>query len=229
MPKNRNPVKSQFITFPKSNLTKKEFATLFMPKKPTYIKCVEEKHKDGTPHLHMIIQYTAKFSCGHIVKYVKEKLPDDFKRIDVATVRSIKHSEVYLSKEDKEPYIYGEMTEGRNPRNAVVKSYLKEVGFSGTPAQYVKHMTLSNKHKDLLKDLNELVIANAMNEWKLLSYSDIQLFDYCMRHDDMPHIEPHIDYLLRIFRNVGKYESAKVANKFCLKSLEENLKIQNDK
>jgi len=74
-----------------------------------------------------------------------------------------------------------------------------------------------------------LLIANAMNEWKLLSYSDIQLFDYCMRHDDMPHIEPHIDYLLRIFRNVGKYESAKVANKFCLKSLEENLKIQNDK
>lgn len=147
---NRNPVKSMFITFPKSNLSRKDFSSIFMPKKPTYMKCVEEHHKDGTPHLHLIIQFSDKFSKGHIVKFLKEKLPDDYKRIDVQTLRSIKHSEVYLNKEDTTPYILGEMLDQRRPPSAS-QNFLKSIG------EYRSLSEVLEEHGNQLKRRQELI------------------------------------------------------------------------
>ena len=100
---NRNPVKQIFITFPKSNIDKSTFRDMLLRFEPSYYKVCEEKHKDGTPHLHAVLVFKNKYSKAFILKYFKEKLPEDFKRIDIQPVRSIKNSLQYLSKEDPEP------------------------------------------------------------------------------------------------------------------------------
>lgn len=100
---NRNPVKQLFITFPKSNIDKHTFRDALLRFEPEYYKVVEEKHKDGTPHLHAVIKFKNKYSKSFIIKYFKEKYPNDYKRIDVQIVRSIQKSLEYLSKEDTSP------------------------------------------------------------------------------------------------------------------------------
>jgi len=110
---NRNPVKQVFITFPKSTVDKITFRDIFLKFTPVYYKVVEEKHKDGTPHLHAVIKFKDKFSCSHILKHCKAHFPDDWKRIDIKPVRSIRHALDYLSKEDTSPCTSGEYKETR--------------------------------------------------------------------------------------------------------------------
>lgn len=124
---NRNPMKQFFFTFPKSNIDKVQFRDLLLRFDPSYYKVVEEKHKDGTPHLHAVIKFKNKFSKSFVLKYFKEKLPDDYKRIDVAPVRSIKNALNYLSKEDPNPLESGAFVDGRgHTKTKLIKSHITE-------------------------------------------------------------------------------------------------------
>lgn len=116
MTSNRNPVKQFFITYPQSGtVTKYEFRDALLRFEPDYYTISEERHKDGNPHLHAVIRTKNKFSKAFIIKYLKEKYPDSYKRIDIQPVRSIKHSLQYLSKEDKSPLTSGEYKDNRDP------------------------------------------------------------------------------------------------------------------
>lgn len=107
--KNRNPVKSMFLTFPKSTWTKAELLSFFTSTfKIEYIKIVEESHEDKTKHLHANIKFLAAYSCAHILKKLKVSLPDDWKRFDVHPTRSFSHTQAYLDKEDSNPLIFGQ-------------------------------------------------------------------------------------------------------------------------
>ncbi|AXH75189.1 MAG: Rep catalytic domain protein [Circoviridae sp.] len=110
---NRNPVKQVFITFPKSHVDKNEFRDSFLIFKPSFYKVVEEKHKDGTPHLHAIVKFTNPYSCPHLLKHYKSYYPEHWKRIDIKPVRSITHALEYLSKEDTCPLTTGEYKDAR--------------------------------------------------------------------------------------------------------------------
>lgn len=128
---NRNPVKQLFITFPHSNVDKCTFRDDLLVFDPEYYKVCEEKHKDGSPHLHAVIKFKNKYSKSHVLKKFKEKYPEDYKRIDVKPVRSIKNSIAYLSKEDdnplesKTPY-----TESRNPQHNFLNQFARELGYN---------------------------------------------------------------------------------------------------
>lgn len=110
---NRNPIKQMFITFPKSNVDKITFRDSLLKFKPEYYKVVEEKHKDGTPHLHAIVKWKNKYSKAHILKKFKEMYPEDYKRIDVEAIRSIKNALEYLNKEDPTPLTSGPYVDSR--------------------------------------------------------------------------------------------------------------------
>lgn len=127
---NRNPVKQLFITFPKSNVDKQTFRDALLRFEPSYYKVCEEKHKDGTPHLHAVVKFKNKYSKAYVLKHFKELYPDDYKRIDVKPVRSIKNSIAYLSKEDPEPLESGEFVDGRNPQDNLLLGYCRFFGFS---------------------------------------------------------------------------------------------------
>lgn len=104
----RHPVQKMFITFPKSTCDKNTFRDILLQFDPDYYKVCEEKHKDGTPHLHAVIRFKGKYSVQHVLKIFAKSFPDDWKRIDVKPVRSLKHAVAYLSKEDKAPLESGE-------------------------------------------------------------------------------------------------------------------------
>nr|WCC58597.1 Replication-associated protein [Squash leaf curl Philippines virus] len=70
MPKPRRfriSAKNYFVTYPKCSLTKEEalsqLRTLETPTSKKFIKICRELHEDGSPHLHVLIQFEGKFVC----------------------------------------------------------------------------------------------------------------------------------------------------------------------
>nr|AFV46153.1 replication associated protein [Tomato leaf curl virus]ASW21278.1 replication associated protein [Tomato leaf curl virus] len=59
--------KNYFLTYPKCSLTKEEalsqFLNLQTPTSKKFIRICRELHEDGTPHLHVLIQFEGKFQC----------------------------------------------------------------------------------------------------------------------------------------------------------------------
>nr|QKW90624.1 replication-associated protein [Squash leaf curl China virus] len=59
--------KNYFLTYPKCSLTKEEtlsqLKTLETPTSKKFIKICKELHEDGSPHLHVLIQFEGKFQC----------------------------------------------------------------------------------------------------------------------------------------------------------------------
>lgn len=162
MSKNRNPVKQLFITYPKSVCDKHTFRDHLLKFEPDYYKIVEEHHKDGTPHLHAVIRFKNKYSKAYILKYFKEVYPDDYKRIDVAPVRSIKNALKYLSKEDTQPLTSGEYTENRNPAQNQRNSVARECGYNTIEAMLASHQ----KEQEYFARLRPQVFESYMDHLK---------------------------------------------------------------
>ncbi|ACM45549.1 replicase [Bhendi yellow vein Bhubhaneswar virus] len=59
--------KNYFLTYPKCSLTKEEalsqFLNLQTPTNKKFIRICRELHEDGTPHLHVLIQFEGKYKC----------------------------------------------------------------------------------------------------------------------------------------------------------------------
>lgn len=103
--KHRNGLSKVFVTFPKSNETKYQFTDKFKDEfRVSEFITAEEKHQDGTPHLHSVIVFEQKYTKAQILNYFKEKYPNDYKRIDIQAVKSYKDAIKYVKKEDNNPY-----------------------------------------------------------------------------------------------------------------------------
>lgn len=167
--KNRNPVKQMFITFPHSNVDKYAFRDVLLKLDPEYYKICEEHHKDGSPHLYAVVKYKNKFSKSHILKFFEKEFPNDYKRIDIETVRSIKNALAYLSKEDNEPLESGQYqeTRGTNRERNVEKlenDFARALG-------YCNKQDL-DEHEEERKDLINLAMA------KLQEIAEFEGYDH---------------------------------------------------
>ena len=167
---NRNPMKQFFITFPKSTIDKNQLRDELLKFDPEYYKVCEEKHKDGSPHLHAVIKFKNKFSKAHILKKFKEKYPDDYKRIDVEPVRSIKQAINYLSKEDPHPLESGTYQETRNPQQNWREKFAKDLGFQSVD-------DLVNQRKEEIHRIQEFRDKILQKELDYIDY-DIPEMDY---------------------------------------------------
>lgn len=166
---NRNPVKQFFITFPKSNVDKVTFRDTILRFGPDYYKVVEEKHKDGTPHLHCVLRTKNSYTKKFILTYLKEKFPDDYKRIDVEPVRSIKHALNYLSKEDTSPLVSGEYEERRNPKKSWQTTFARELGYKSVEDLIDTYKKDSEELQLLRKEIMELKV------WYFQNYNDVSI------------------------------------------------------
>ncbi len=98
---NRNKIYNFAITFPQSGeVTRQRFLESFPPS-VAWI-CAMELHEDGNPHLHLGIVLKNKINKLAMLKWIKVKWPNDYKRIDVQATRSIWNWGDYLRKEDAE-------------------------------------------------------------------------------------------------------------------------------
>lgn len=101
---NRHPVKKWSITFPQcGDLDRKEFAESFPPSEAC--ACAREEHKEGGWHLHLGLELKKAISFANMLKWIKSKYPDDWKRIDLQATKSMISWEEYLSKEDPDVYL----------------------------------------------------------------------------------------------------------------------------
>lgn len=99
-PKDRNPRNKWFITYPQSGeLSKEEFAAIFEENFPCKkYMLAQEKHKDGEPHLHMLVELEGKSNKTALLDWAKKNFAGEEKRIDFEGVRSWQASVDYLTK-----------------------------------------------------------------------------------------------------------------------------------
>lgn len=102
---NRNGIKQWFMTYPQSTgVTKSDFldcCKTFVDIK--YYKVVQETHEDGSPHLHALYILNVPVTKSNLLRFIREKFPSSYMRIDVKPVRSLRASHAYLDKEDSSP------------------------------------------------------------------------------------------------------------------------------
>jgi len=95
------------VTFPKHNTNKETFADQFPPSK--YSLVCEELHEDGTPHLHAALRLTKGLTHAGLIKWLKAKFPDDWKRIKIEGIKNWEHWHNYCQKEDPDTIIKGSL------------------------------------------------------------------------------------------------------------------------
>lgn len=105
MPRNRNPVKQWFFTFPQSGaVTKDEFFSVLSSISNVQKHAVcSETHEDGSPHLHALMCYDPPVTFTEIQMAMNKAYPDASKRLDYKPVRSWKNALKYVHKEDPNP------------------------------------------------------------------------------------------------------------------------------
>lgn len=120
MSSNRNPIKNWFITFPRSvGVTKQVFSDSLPP--TTYKKIVQEEHKDGTPHLHAIVQLSHTKSKAKFIQWFEFKFPTDYHRIHISPIRSLNHTIDYTGKEDPNPLVIGDLVRPRRRARSIAQ------------------------------------------------------------------------------------------------------------
>ncbi len=175
---NRNKIKQWFITYPqwlkesKIDIRDKLISSYSID----YYKICKETHEDGNPHFHAVIRLREPMSKSQIIKRFKEIYTNDYKRIDVKPVRSIKHSLQYLSKEDTTPLeSAGGFVSKRNPRTSILTSFVRQLGYDSLSAfteQYgVESMLRKQLETDMLKynAKFELLLSKQELSWSELS------------------------------------------------------------
>jgi len=104
MTTNRNPLIKYFITYPQSHDTSKlNFLETAQELNLKYYIICQETHLDGNPHLHALLWLKKAMTKAKLLKFFKEKYPNNYKRIDVQSVRNLKASIKYCRKEDPSP------------------------------------------------------------------------------------------------------------------------------
>lgn len=193
---NRNPVKQLFITFPHSNVDKVQFRDDLLRFEPDYYNVCEEKHKDGSPHLHAIVRFKNKYSKAFVLKYFKEKYPDDYKRIDIKPVRSIKNAIQYLSKEDTTPLISGEFTSNRNPTKNQHNKFARDLGYTNVADLLSKlpqeEQDMAEFKKVIHSRWMKMIDLQIIPEWKLLKIYENLFSKNQISKDDMTFLKEQL-------------------------------------
>lgn len=110
----RKAILKFFITFPKSQgVSRNDFFDQIDMTFPIE-KCLisQEPHKDGTPHLHAAVVFKTAITKYQLIQEMMLAYPDEYKRINIQSMRSLTHSITYLTSPDKdktvdtEPYLF---------------------------------------------------------------------------------------------------------------------------
>lgn len=98
--KNRNPIKRFFVTFPQWHNSSKSQIMLEHKELDiqNYLIC-KEKHEDEKDHYHLLYILDKPRSWKTIVKWYQTKYNNDYKRIKVEAVKSMRHAINYIKKD----------------------------------------------------------------------------------------------------------------------------------
>lgn len=100
--KHYDAIQSYVITFSQCGSIEKSDFFKTLPPSLEYM-LARETHKDGGYHIHALIKLKKPINKTAMLERMKIKWPDDFKRIDIHSLRSRQHLIAYLMKEDTDP------------------------------------------------------------------------------------------------------------------------------
>ena len=193
---NRNKIKQWFLTYPQwINETKLVVRDkLLSSYNIDYYKICKETHEDGKPHFHAVIRMRESISKSQILSKFRTLYPNDYKRIDVKPVRSIKHSLQYLSKEDTSPLeSTGGFISNRNPRNSILTTFVRTLGYNSLAdfyEQYPIETALYNRlESDMLECNAEFELVLSTDE---LSFGSISMIPGISRFYEIRRKIPNI-------------------------------------
>ncbi len=126
---NRNRIRNWAITFPQTDCERKDFVESFPPYEK--VICCREEHNDGGFHLHLGISLKKSLSKVRMLKWIKARWPNDYKRIDVQATYNIGTWADYISKED--PDVYKDESESMKAKK--IARYMAKVKELSTAAQ----------------------------------------------------------------------------------------------
>jgi len=123
MPRNREiSAVNWFLTYPKNNATKEEFIENLKEISCTHgvrgAIVAQEKHQDGTNHLHAVIQFNERFRtrvASFFDKLTAGAEHDEGKHGNYQCARNLQACIDYVRKSDPAPLTYGEIRTGRKP------------------------------------------------------------------------------------------------------------------
>jgi len=185
---NRNPIKQWFVTFPQVNgvIEKEEFHKMFPPS--DYSLTAKEEHENGGYHFHMILKLVKGITKSNMIKWIKAKFPEDYKRIDVQTIRNLDDAITYCNKEDPQPITTGSLekkikkiSEGvqrllaEDEENSRMSKFLwdlviKERETDKTIHQRIWELKDSKEFKEMVEEVKEYdkmkEIENLRKKWK---------------------------------------------------------------
>lgn len=121
---NRNKIVNFAFTYPQTGCGREEF----IKKLPPVVSCicVQEEHQDGGKHLHASVKLRHGITFARMQKWLASKFPEEDKRIKIQTVRNQANWDLYLAKEDSDPYMILETKkEDRERWNRVKRFYGK--------------------------------------------------------------------------------------------------------
>lgn len=123
MPRNREiSAINWFLTYPKNNATKEEFIDNIKEISCTHAIrgaiVAQEKHQDGTNHLHAVVQFCERFRtrvASFFDKLTAGAEHDEGKHGNYQCARNLQACLDYVRKSDPNPLSYGEIRTGRKP------------------------------------------------------------------------------------------------------------------
>lgn len=99
-----DPLLKFFLTLPQSgNIEKQAFLDALPPTKKYFI--VKEKHADGNPHLHALVEFKMKISKAQLIKHFAKTYPNDDKRFKVQKTKNLAEGIKYLTEPEKDKYV----------------------------------------------------------------------------------------------------------------------------
>lgn len=122
--KNRNPLKQWEITFPQTSLEREEFLEYLPPYE--YAICAKEEHQNGGYHLHLGIKLLKGLSHIKLINFLKEKFPNDWKRIHVSVIKDWDNWINYCKKEDPNVVIKGSLAKRKSALQRQLEEMLEQ-------------------------------------------------------------------------------------------------------
>lgn len=158
----RNPLKQFFVTFPQWTDNNSSIKSFFLTDEPLYLMIAREHHQDGGIHFHVAVKYSKGTTKTQLLKLLSSYFPNDWKRIDVQSLKSWRDTFIYLTKEDAEPYEYGERPKVCNNLPKKVAYYSKDIAFLAESKRI--YDMLYNDYKQLNNEYSEETLCKLQND-----------------------------------------------------------------
>lgn len=162
-----------FLTYPHCDLEKIQVFNWYMIKhKPKILIVSKETHLDGSPHIHVWIQYEKKITIRKYNYFDINEYHCNITKIKKTQYATVEYALEYLTKEDKEPLKFGCDIEKKISRKKICQELLNGKKLNDIINEYPQELYHYDKLK---KNLNMYILDNT-KKYKIIERKCFWIF-----------------------------------------------------